>query len=251
MPSCSRNSETEKPHTIGENLIKPFFLKIAELKLGNEEKKIAAVSLSNRTIQRKIEDMAADIRDQVVQEIKSAAFGLFSIQLDESTDVASCSQLMVFEKYAHLNGFKVEIPFCSRLEKPTKAVDSFEKVSSFLKAENLLWENLCGCCTNGAPGMLGTKSKFEAFVKKQNPNAKEVHCMIHRHALASKMLSPAFREVLDQRIRMVNFVKGGALNPRLLKQYCVDMNADHRVLQTNTWWLSRGNATKRVSEHLS
>ena len=30
--------------------------------------------------------MAADIRDQVVQEIKSAAFGLFSIQLNESTD---------------------------------------------------------------------------------------------------------------------------------------------------------------------
>ena len=51
--------------------------------LGNDEKKkIAAVSLSNSTIQR-IEDMTADIRDQVVQEIKSAAFGLFSIQLDE------------------------------------------------------------------------------------------------------------------------------------------------------------------------
>ena len=48
--------------------------------LGNEEKKnIAAVSLSNSTIQRRIETLAADIGDQVVQEIKSAAFGLFSI----------------------------------------------------------------------------------------------------------------------------------------------------------------------------
>ncbi|XP_064468647.1 zinc finger BED domain-containing protein 5-like [Ornithodoros turicata] len=43
--------------------------------------------------------MADDIRDQVVQQIKSAAFGLFSIQLDESTDVASCSQLLVFARY--------------------------------------------------------------------------------------------------------------------------------------------------------
>ena len=34
--------------------------------------------------------MATDIKDQVVQEIKSSAFGLFSIQIDESTDVASC-----------------------------------------------------------------------------------------------------------------------------------------------------------------
>ena len=63
--------------------------------LGNEEKKkIAAVLLSNSAIHRRIEDMIADIKDQVVQVIMSAAFGLFSIQLDESTDVASCSQLM-------------------------------------------------------------------------------------------------------------------------------------------------------------
>ena len=85
-------AKQKKLHTIGENLIQPCSLKIVELMLGKEEKKIiAAVSLSNSTIQRRIEDMAADSKDQVVQEIKSAAFGLFSIQLDESTDIASCS----------------------------------------------------------------------------------------------------------------------------------------------------------------
>ena len=118
--------------------------------------------------------MAADIRDQVVQEIKSAAFGLFSIQLHKCTDVASCSQLMVFVKYVHLNRFKEELLFCSHLEKTTKAVDVFEKVSSFFESENLLWENLCGCCTDGAPAMLGAKSGFQAYIKKQNPNTKGV-----------------------------------------------------------------------------
>ena len=74
----------KKTHTISENLIKPCSLKIVKLMLGKEEKKkISAVSLSNSTIHRRIEDMAADIKDQIVQEIKSAAFGLFSIQLDE------------------------------------------------------------------------------------------------------------------------------------------------------------------------
>ena len=34
--------------------------------------------------------MDTDIKDELVQEIKSSEFGLFSIQLDESTDVASC-----------------------------------------------------------------------------------------------------------------------------------------------------------------
>ena len=66
-------------------------------------KKIAAVSLSNSTIQRRIEELAADIRDQVVQEIKSAAFGLFSTQLEESTDVASYFQLIYIYKTQSLS----------------------------------------------------------------------------------------------------------------------------------------------------
>ena len=103
-----------------------------------EQKKIAAVSSPNSTVQRRIEDIAADIRDQIVQEIKSAAFGLFSIQLNEFTDVALCFQLIVFVKYVHLNGFKEKLLFCSHLEKTTKAVDIFEKVSSFFELENLL-----------------------------------------------------------------------------------------------------------------
>ncbi|XP_068205248.1 protein FAM200A-like [Palaemon carinicauda] len=79
--------------------------------LGNEMKKnIAQVPLSNSTVQRSISDMATDIKDQVVQEIKSSTFGLFSIQLDESTDVASCSQLMVFARYVHSVQGKTEFP---------------------------------------------------------------------------------------------------------------------------------------------
>ena len=58
-------AKQKKPHTIGENLIKPCSLKIVEFMLGKEKKKIAAVSLSISTIQRRIEDMATDIKDQV------------------------------------------------------------------------------------------------------------------------------------------------------------------------------------------
>ena len=118
---------------------------------------------------------------------------------------------MVFVKYVHLNGFKEELLFCSRLEKTMQAVNIFEKVSFFFQSKNLLWDNVYGCCIDRAPAMLRTKSGFQAYVKKQNPNAKCVHCMIHRHALASKMLPPPLREVLDQTIQMVNFVEGGAL----------------------------------------
>ena len=43
--------------------------------------------------------MSKDVKEQVVEEIRSALLGLFLIQLDESTVVESCLQLEVFVRY--------------------------------------------------------------------------------------------------------------------------------------------------------
>ena len=75
------------------------------------KKKIAMDPLSNSTVQGRKGDMVSDIKDQVVQEIKSSEFGLFSIQLDESTDVTSCSQLMVFARYGNSGSIKRSFSF--------------------------------------------------------------------------------------------------------------------------------------------
>jgi hypothetical protein len=79
--------------------------------------------------------MVINIKDQVVQEIKSAVFGLFSIRIHELTDVASCSQLLVFARYVHSGSFKEGFLFCSLFETTTKASDILEKVSSFFELE--------------------------------------------------------------------------------------------------------------------
>ena len=71
------------------------------------------MSLSNNTVQRRIADMSTNIKEQVVKEIRSAPFGLFSIQLDESTDVESFFQLKAFIKYIHCGKVKEEFLFCT------------------------------------------------------------------------------------------------------------------------------------------
>lgn len=105
----------KKPHIIGETLIKPCALKMREIVLGNGlDKKLASIPLSDNAILRRSNDIAIDIKNQVIQVIKSAAFGLFSIQLDKSTDVASCAQLLIFASYVYSGSFKEEFLFCSR-----------------------------------------------------------------------------------------------------------------------------------------
>ena len=75
---------------------------------GDSENKIKQISLSDNTVSRRIEEMSINIKEQVINEIKAA--GLFALQLDESTDVLSCAQLIVFTRYIHDGTFKEEYP---------------------------------------------------------------------------------------------------------------------------------------------
>ena len=69
-----------KPHTISETLAKPCSLETARFVLAQEsEKKLRQISLSYNTVQRWIRDLADDIKQQVISDIKNAQFGLFSI----------------------------------------------------------------------------------------------------------------------------------------------------------------------------
>ena len=99
------------------------------------------------------------------------------------------------------------------LEATTKGDDIFQMVSnSFFKQHGLKWENLRICTTDRAPAMLGQKSGFRARVMEVAPYVKFLHCMIHRFALSCKVLPVKFFDVLSLVIKMVNNVKGSALN---------------------------------------
>ena len=242
-------AKNKKPHTIGEELIKPCLLETARLVLNEGSyNKIKEISISNNTVQRRIQEMAIDIKEQVIEKIHSSPF--FSIQLDESTDVAQCSQLMVFARYVHRDSVEEEFLFCRALEATTKADDVMAYVSSFFEEAKFPWNKLVGVCTDGAPAMLGSRSGFIAQVKQRNPDVVGTHCMIHREALASKTLPAKLRATLTIVIKVVNFVKGSALNTRLFRQLCTHYDSIHHDLlfYTQVRWLSKGNMLDRVTE---
>ena len=116
------------------------------------------------------------------------------------------------------------------LEATTKGDNIFQMVNSFFKQHGLKWENLRGWTTDGVPAMLGRKSGFRARVMEVAPHVKFLHCMIHLFALSCKVLPAEFFDVLSLVIKMVNNVKGSALNSWLFKILCEDLGADHSVV---------------------
>ena len=68
-------AQVKKPHNIGETLIKPCMIKAASLVLGvASSNKLAKISLSYSTIKTRIDELANDIKLQVLQKIQESSF---------------------------------------------------------------------------------------------------------------------------------------------------------------------------------
>ncbi|XP_064078518.1 protein FAM200C-like [Macrobrachium nipponense] len=194
-------AKQKNPLTIGETLIKPCALKMVNLVLGGDSaKKIQQIALSDNTESRRIEEISIDIKEQVNKEIKDV--GLFALQLDESTDASSYSQLIVFTRYAHEGNLKEEFLFCQPLETTTNGEDIMKEVTNYFSELGRSWMKVCAVCTDEAPAMLGSKSGFVSRVKEITPEVTMTHCMIHRQALASRTLLRELQAILDNAIKI-------------------------------------------------
>ena len=194
--------------------------------------------------------MSDDIREQVCDKLRMSP-AKASMQLDESTDVANLSQLLVYVRYVSGNRVEEEFLMCEPLVATTKSRDVKDKVDAFLAANNLSWNDHFGSlCTDGAPVMLGVRSGFTTLVKADAPDIISTHCALHREALAAKTLPCLFKEVLDVTVWAVNFIRAKSLNHRLFKLLAEELGAEHSILllHAGTRWLSRGSCLDRVYE---
>ena len=104
----------KKPHIIGEELIMPACrIIITELFGKQYENDVANIPISNDTIRRRIADMSANIESEVCKNIYKNI--QFALQLDESTDISTSSQLICFVRFIHNKDFIEQFLFCNEL----------------------------------------------------------------------------------------------------------------------------------------
>ena len=85
---------------------------MANIMLGKAaENKLSQVPLSNDIVSNRIDKKSDDILAQIVSDLISSS-AKFSLQLDETTDVASLSQLAVFVRYVKEDVIKEDFLFC-------------------------------------------------------------------------------------------------------------------------------------------
>lgn len=105
------------------------------------------------------------MKEQVIFALKQAKY--FAIQLDETTDFSSNSQLMVYVRYKGADNFEEVLLFCCPLELRSCGIDVYNKEDEYFNAQSLKWKNCISISLDGAPAMLGHINGFPTFIKKK------------------------------------------------------------------------------------
>ena len=131
---------------------------------GECAKKLKQIPLSNNTISRRIDEISNDIKAQLLDRLKQT---YFAIQLDESTDIASQAQLLVYVRYCWSEEMVEEFMFCHQMQCRTTGLDVFNVLNDFFSQSKLSWERCVGICTDGAASMTGQHSGAVARIREK------------------------------------------------------------------------------------
>lgn len=235
-------------HTIAEKLIKPCAIEMVKCMYDEKAaKEVSKIPLSNDTVARRIRELSEFVKTELFSRLKSREFAL---QMDESTDVAGLAVLLVFVRYEFERSIEEDLLICEALESNTTGAEIFNLVNKYFVENDISWDNCIDVCTDGAKAMVGKTAGAVSRIKTIAKNCSSSHCIIHRQALAVKKMPVSLKTVLEESVKLINFIKSRPLNMRLFKILCDDMGSLHTslLLHTEVRWLSRGKILLRLFE---
>ncbi|XP_058867560.1 general transcription factor II-I repeat domain-containing protein 2-like [Acipenser ruthenus] len=245
-------AKQNKPFAEGE-FLKQCMVDVAGMLCPEYKNTFENISLSRRTVARRIEVIDEDLASQLNR--KAQCFTLFSLALDDSTGIKDTAQLLIFVRGIN-NKFEIteEFLFMESMKGTTKGLDLYERVSGCLERLKLPWSKLANVTTDGSPNLTGKKVGLLKSIEdkvKDVDSEKEIiflHCIIHQEALCRNVLD--IDHVVHTAVKIVNYIRARGLNHRQFISLLEDTDAEHQDLlyHTNVRWLSLGKVLQRVWE---
>ncbi|XP_016073584.1 PREDICTED: zinc finger MYM-type protein 6 isoform X1 [Miniopterus natalensis] len=243
---------SKKPFSIAEELIKPYLVEMCSEVLGSSAgDKMKTIPLSNNTIGHRIDELSADIEDQLIQKVRDSKW--FALQIDESSEISNITLLLCYIRFIDndCSDIKEELLCCIEMPSQVTGFELFERINKYIHSKSLNWKHCVGFCTDGAASMTGRYSDLRAKIQEVAMNTLAfTHCFIHREHLAAEKLSPCLHEILLQSAQILSFIKSNALNSRMLTILCEEMGSENvnLPLPAEVRWISRGRILTRLFE---
>ena len=182
-----------------------------------KKKLFSNVSLSARTITRRIEDLSEDVKTRQQDCLKNLQY--FSIAIDESTDTTDTAQLAAFVRGVSSN-FDIFEDFVELvpMKGTTTGADILKALLQCTNRISLGLSKLVSATTDGAPVMIGKNKGAVALLQKHlkdiglNNKITKIYCLIYQEALCAKTTN--LKSVMDTVVKAVNMILSHKLNHR-------------------------------------
>jgi hypothetical protein len=89
-------------------------------------------------VKRKFQDMAKNTEETHIHQIQNCQF--YSLQVDESTDLADKVNLMSFVRYDYKGSIQEDFLFCEPLPTRTTADEIFKLINDFIIQSDIDWK---------------------------------------------------------------------------------------------------------------
>ena len=214
--------------------------------------KVQKLALSDNSMQRRCSLIAASLKEIVLPKLRNAPY--FGLQLDETTDITSQTQLIVYDRFPDTERKKVVDHYllCLPVGVDTTASSIFAKVGNYFSDHEVIWSKCKAVSTDGARAMIGVHNGVVALIKQVAPEVVNIHCIIHREALIAKKLVNQERNcqlahVISDVISIATTTLKNAKSNRAFHELVKEMGDDVRlVYHAEVRWLSRGRVMERV-----
>ena len=132
-----------------------------------------------RTVERRVEDMAADVKIQQAMALQSV--NTFSVALDESVDINDIPRLAIIARYCSDDNVQGELCCLSSMYGSTKEADIFEKFIDHFEKRQIDIKKIFAITTDGAAAMVERDCSFVALIEEKigHPVMK-FYCIIHQ-----------------------------------------------------------------------
>lgn len=211
------------------------------------------IPLSRQTMTRRTEVLAQNVARQISQFV--ARCTVFSLVLDDSTDIGGVPQLAIFVR-AVTNDFIVEEELLGleALHGRTTGENLFNALIHCTEANALDFSKLECVCRDGAQSFVGCNAGCLAlFERHVGRPVLKYHCLLHQEALVGKTLN--LKPVMDVVVRCVNAIRARDLTRREFRAFLQELQSQYTelLLYTEIRWLSRGQVLVRfcqLREHI-
>ena len=208
----------------------------------------SSIALSHYTIQCCQNDIAKQLTLFLQTKVNKEA-RLFSLSVNESTDIKDSAQLLVF-----ICSLSSRFDLCEdllsmeTLSSCTRREDIFIAVKNICLCNGLDLKNLHGICTDGVPAMTGYLqsfvARFSVYVSKEYHNKLLTnHRIVHKEALCLK--SVALNSTLKEVNHFILYIRSNALHHQQFRKLLQlsKTSAKDILYHTAVHWLSQGETS--------